>query len=178
MCRRPTNCTGSDGEGSMRRGKTAEYHREYYWKNRERICENHRRSQRLWRARNQEKVRISRLKTNSRPEGRFVTLTRQAAKRGISLGINLSDYAQLVASAVCSYCEGDLPLQGHGLDRINRQLGYIAGNCVPCCTRCNEIKGYLEAAGFAYPRIVELLKERAADRTSWVSWTRKTRLAD
>ena len=28
-----------------------------------------------------------------------------------------------------------------GIDRKDNTLGYVPGNCVPCCGRCNSIKG-------------------------------------
>ena len=28
----------------------------------------------------------------------------------------------------------------HGIDRVDSSLGYIEGNMVPCCSRCNQIK--------------------------------------
>jgi hypothetical protein len=38
----------------------------------------------------------------------------------------------------CSY--GDHPAKG-GIDRIDSSRGYEPDNCVPCCRRCNMIKG-------------------------------------
>lgn len=41
----------------------------------------------------------------------------------------------------CIYCGGKLPLYGLGLDRLDNSKGYERGNCVPCCTICNRIRG-------------------------------------
>jgi hypothetical protein len=69
------------------------------------------------------------------------------------------DYEKLVAENSCAYCNGPLPEAGYGIDRQNNKLGYVHGNCVPCCEHCNERKGRLEGLGFTYPRTVELLME-------------------
>ena len=44
------------------------------------------------------------------------------------------------------------------------QTGKCSENCVPCCGWCNKVKGHLETAGFRYPRTIELLRERIAER--------------
>lgn len=31
-------------------------------------------------------------------------------------------------------------LMSNGIDRIDSQIGYESGNCVPCCTQCNKMK--------------------------------------
>lgn len=50
-------------------------------------------------------------------------------------------------------------MAGSGIDRQDHRLGYVHGNCVPCCSNCNTKKGLLEAAGLVYPRTVEVLME-------------------
>ena len=36
----------------------------------------------------------------------------------------------------CAYCGK----QGGGIDRIDSKIGYLLGNCLPCCKRCNNKK--------------------------------------
>jgi hypothetical protein len=56
----------------------------------------------------------------------------------------------------CHYCGGQLPRFNGGLDRKKNSKGYIRGNCVPCCTRCNSMKGpYL-----TYEEMVLIWKRR------------------
>lgn len=38
----------------------------------------------------------------------------------------------------CSYC-GDT-IRTVGIDRIDNSIGYVPGNCVPCCEPCNKMK--------------------------------------
>lgn len=56
-------------------------------------------------------------------------------------------------------CRGPLSPTGHNVDRVDNRKGYEWSNVVPCCGPCNTRKGYLEGAGFTYPRNVELLRE-------------------
>lgn len=71
-----------------------------------------------------------------------------ANKRGLVFDIDIEYFEELTAS-LCFYC-GEEPSQikkstfGHhvanGIDRLDNGVGYIAGNCVPCCSACNFMK--------------------------------------
>lgn len=41
----------------------------------------------------------------------------------------------------------DVPV--NGIDRIDSNLGYISGNCVPCCSYCNRMKSDLSFDEFS-----------------------------
>ena len=70
-------------------------------------------------------------------------------RRGIRFSIPKKEFSNLIQSS-CHYC-GSPPRNQHklkiylflyqGLDRLDNSKGYISGNCVPCCRRCNSIKG-------------------------------------
>ena len=59
-----------------------------------------------------------------------------------------------ITSEPCYYCggynyaglTGETNIQRNytGVDRINSTIGHEEGNCVPCCNRCNMMKGSLE----------------------------------
>lgn len=36
----------------------------------------------------------------------------------------------------------------NGIDRVDNARGYVADNCVACCTRCNVAKGTLTQEAF------------------------------
>lgn len=37
---------------------------------------------------------------------------------------------------------------GNGIDRIDNKKGYTLGNCIPCCPKCNKMKGILPCDEF------------------------------
>jgi len=87
----------------------------------------------------------------------FSTYKRNARKRNVSFSLSLGQFAQLT-SRDCSYCgttptqvnithyERSLDAQNHeaykynGIDRVDNSIGYVWGNCVPCCKWCNYAK--------------------------------------
>ena len=36
----------------------------------------------------------------------------------------------------------------NGIDRVDNKIGYVVGNCVPCCTACNDMKKDKEKDNF------------------------------
>lgn len=62
---------------------------------------------------------------------------------------------QFIATAkgACEYCgappvAGSYGIKCNGIDRIDASKGYIPGNVVPCCMRCNYMKSKLTIADF------------------------------
>lgn len=76
-------------------------------------------------------------------KGRYATLKRNAVRNGFAFDISLYDYALLTANG-CVYCEDELPVSGHGVDRKSSRKGYVQGNVQPCCAICNIAKGSME----------------------------------
>lgn len=65
--------------------------------------------------------------------------------RNLEWALDVSDVVRIIFSN-CAYC--DAPPAGKvgkflysGIDRKHNHLGYLAGNCAPCCKRCNFLKG-------------------------------------
>lgn len=60
-----------------------------------------------------------------------------------------------IVSKPCAYCDA-APSQAtkvvgqfkNGIDRVDSSVGYHAPNCVPCCARCNVMKGAMTVADF------------------------------
>lgn len=83
-----------------------------------------------------------------------------ARRRKIEFSLRLSQLEGLIKSR-CFYCNAEpsrryspaLVKNGeciaNGIDRLDNTLGYIAGNCVPCCTACNLAKGTRTVKEFA-----------------------------
>ena len=63
---------------------------------------------------------------------------RNASVRNIEWGLSFSELQKIVSNN-CVYC-GENPHPFIGIDRIENSKGYIHGNIVPCCKRCNQAK--------------------------------------
>lgn len=63
-----------------------------------------------------------------------------ALKRELACSISQEEYVS-IRSKPCHYCGGALPKLGSGIDRADNSIGYVPGNCVPCCSECNWAKG-------------------------------------
>lgn len=81
-----------------------------------------------------------------------------AKKRGLEFSLERDSFIELTSSD-CKYC-GEPPTKSmalrqkgksrhrslngdylyNGIDRVDNNVGYIEGNCVPCCWLCNELK--------------------------------------
>ena len=96
----------------------------------------------------------------------YVNYRYGAAKRSLPFDIEESVFCN-VAAGCCSYCgapptEHKRNLSGtdyfaNGVDRIDSELGYVEGNIVPCCWRCNKSKSKMSRDQF-----VQMCKEVAA----------------
>jgi hypothetical protein len=103
-------------------------------------------------------------KNNSLPNGMahlnnlFRTYQNSAKNRGISFELTKEEFILLV-SKNCFYCNESPSERWHepngngyfpssGIDRINSSRGYIIGNVVPCCKKCNYAKKQLSTEEF------------------------------
>jgi len=83
----------------------------------------------------------------------FGRYKRGARARGLAFELSADEFHTLT-SCSCEYC-GEPPSQREnvgphngtyvytGIDRLDRRIGYIQGNVVPCCRTCNDMKGVL-----------------------------------
>lgn len=79
--------------------------------------------------------------------GRMRYYTKSAAKRSIEWRLNDAEVASLFKSN-CRYCD-EPPSPLNGIDRYDNEIGYLASNCVPCCTRCNYMKRCMSVEEFS-----------------------------
>lgn len=93
----------------------------------------------------------SRLKLTEE-ERRFKEYKQGAKQRKINFDLNFQDFSKLIKQN-CVYCGGEpqyryrtigikskVLLKMNGIDRIDSSKGYSMDNCVPCCTKCNQMK--------------------------------------
>lgn len=82
----------------------------------------------------------------------------KAKSRGIDFTIDIDSFYKLVTSN-CSYCNKEpSKLKTHkkydnvfiynGIDRVDNDLGYVDGNCTPCCDVCNYAKRQMSVDSF------------------------------
>jgi hypothetical protein len=105
------------------------------------------------------KGKANRAKANRTLRHRYCLLRSRAKRKGLET-LTFEDYCVAVEGEPCLFCNVALTnVAGVGLDRLDHKHGYNRNNVVPCCKSCNIKKGFLEAAGFVYPRTVVLLEE-------------------
>lgn len=66
---------------------------------------------------------------------KYLQCQSSAQVRDKEFTISFEEYSELIVKS-CVFC-GD---PSTGLDRIDSKLGYISGNCQPCCGTCNMMK--------------------------------------
>lgn len=78
--------------------------------------------------------------------GRFITYRSSARKRELEFTLTEQDVKNIV-SQPCFYCNTFKHITS-GIDRVESSIGYILGNCVPCCHMCNRMKSNYSAEDF------------------------------
>ena len=76
-------------------------------------------------------------KSHQTPSGRYTTYKTSAKTRGHKFGISFEEFMTFW-NKPCHYCGTDI--NGIGLDRVDSNNGYLMGNIVPCCPKCNRAK--------------------------------------
>lgn len=77
--------------------------------------------------------------------GQYHQYKKHSKKRKIEFNLTQEECAPYYNSN-CFYC-GDL-FDGMGIDRIDSDKGYVLGNIVPCCSKCNFMKHVLSIDDF------------------------------
>lgn len=80
----------------------------------------------------------------------YASYKKSAGVRGFTFDLTLDEFIAIITKQ-CLYCGDYLTNEKRGrykngsfrytgIDRYNNSLGYVKGNCVPCCRVCNRIK--------------------------------------
>lgn len=75
-------------------------------------------------------------------KGRYSKAKWMAHSRGYEFTLSIEAYSAIV-SQPCYYCNnrlGQNAIRGTGLDRLINNIGYVLGNVVSACGRCNRLK--------------------------------------
>lgn len=99
-------------------------------------------------------------KKRKNPKRRLNTYKKDAKRRGYEWALT-DDHALKLFLLPCHYCNAFEGL--NGIDRQNNSLGYVDGNCVPCCETCNFGKLKLAESNF-----LEMCLKVTAHRFPWV----------
>ena len=107
---------------------------------------------------------------DTHPRARRVSITvghlRQLLVRRAHVGVTIAahDLKRIRDSGPCHYCRSLELGVGLGVDRLDNDRGYEAGNLVPCCAWCNRARGYLlSPEEFAAAMAVRLSKAAGGD---------------
>jgi hypothetical protein len=84
------------------------------------------------------------------PHAMYSLYKKSSKKRGLEFSVEKQDFIQML-SQPCRYCGAEAsenPSNRNGLDRVDNEIGYAVTNLVPCCFRCNQMKGKLCVEAF------------------------------
>lgn len=125
-----------------------EYYRKWCIENKDKVKSYNEK----WRAKNRMQLReynkewrknnpIKDRARSRRTPHRFFKSLDSAKRRGLSWSISLEQFTELLAQP-CFYSPNHIKGEtGSGLDRIDNMKGYITGNVLPCCAKCNRSRG-------------------------------------
>ena len=98
--------------------------------------------QKLWREQNPEKMIVLNESHKKSSPHQYQIYLKNALVKNVEFSLTLEDF-QTITNNNCFYCD-EMNYRGfQGIDRIDQTVGYIQGNCVPCCKMCNYMKGSL-----------------------------------
>ncbi len=114
----------------------------FYTSGRQRVCKQCAREKR-------RRSYANRLET---PRTKYSNFLNQARTRGIPVTLSFEEWQRLKASP-CAYRidDSNWPV---GIDRKDNKEGYTLGNCIPCCSLHNRIKG----DAFTYDQMIETVR--------------------
>lgn len=87
----------------------------------------------------------------------FIVYKQSARKRKLEWDLSRKQFEKIVSKS-CYYCDAAPvlrmgrkrrgPTLANGIDRKDSNLGYVIGNCLPCCKKCNRMKVVLSEKEF------------------------------
>lgn len=99
-------------------------------------------NQKHWRELNPEKMLVQNETNKNSSPHQYQIYVQDANKKNVEFSLTYEDF-QGITTNPCNYCNEKHDRGFQGIDRIDQTVGYIRGNCVPCCKMCNYMKGSL-----------------------------------
>lgn len=109
-----------------------------------------------YRRRNRNKINAYAKRVMGRPQFKFRIYHTWARRRSVPFSLSFEQFVEFWRQP-CHYC-GD-QIETVGLDRVENASGYIPGNVVPCCRRCNVAKGAMSLGAF-YRMCIRIVERR------------------
>jgi hypothetical protein len=91
-----------------------------------------------WREKYPEKAKLKSQKDGKRLTSIFARYRNRAKYKSLPFEFSLRTFEETIKIS-CFYC-GDVGSPYNGLDRRDNESGYTVKNCVPCCSKCNQMK--------------------------------------
>lgn len=116
------------------RERHTEYMREWRLKNPEKVKESRIR----WKKNNPNQNRVMQTRHRNKDSVKFQQYKLRATSVGMQFTLNQKEFAaiRIQPCHYCGYCENAV-----GIDRKDNNEGYTLTNSLPCCWRCNRLKG-------------------------------------
>lgn len=81
----------------------------------------------------------------------YVLKAKNSAKRGVEFLLTIAEYKRLITAKRCYYtgivltqpCGDESRPTDRTIERLDKNIGYVAGNCVACCHAANSIKAVM-----------------------------------
>jgi hypothetical protein len=119
------------------------YRRRQIENNKEKYLETNALVAKQWRRNNVEKCQQNAELHKNNIEFQYKVYIHSAEYRKIQMCLSFEDYKS-IAQNPCHYCgKENEKRKFHGIDRMDNKQNYTVGNCVPCCSVCNYMKGQL-----------------------------------
>lgn len=99
------------------------------------------------------------------PKSRYSRAKCNGKKKGFNL--TLEYYTEIMGEHKCYYCSGNIEIYGSGLDRIDNSKGYEKDNVLPCCGRCNIMRGTSLTVKETQQLIDKLKELRGCEGSPW-----------
>lgn len=99
----------------------------------------------------------------------YAAYKKSAKVRGYEFALSKDEFRDIITKP-CIYCGESLTQEKKkkdmngsfkytGIDRYDNSKGYVHGNCVPCCKKCNRIKGTMSVDEM-YKRLTTIISRR------------------